>query len=167
MNVQVVYGPGSTDFDLGDTRVGAALDPVPVFMSTRFDRALLRPMPAMFGGKGEVQYRRAFDGAIFSTAWSYVDHVVVPPGASVGPHSTGNIAEIAYVMNGAGVVSVGGETAPIKASDVVPIRTGETHGFENTGDQPLKLIVIGIAKDLAAKDAFLATPRPPRAPPRP
>jgi len=166
MNVQVVYGPGSSAFDLGDTRVGAALDPIPTFMSTRFDRALLRPVEAMRGGKGTAQYRRAFDGAVFSTAWSYVDHIVLPPGASIGPQATGNIAEIAYVVAGSGVASVGGETAPIKALDVAPIRSGEVHGFENTGDQPLEMIIIGIARDLAAKEAFLATPRP-RPPPRP
>lgn len=162
MNVQVVYGPGSTDFDLGDTRVGAPLDPTPVFMSTRFDRTLLRPVQAMYGGKGTVQYRRAFDGAVFSTAWSYVDHLVVPPGASLGPHATAGIAEIYYVLAGAGTASVGGDTAPVRAMDVVPVRSGEVRGVENTGDQPLEMIVIGIAKDLAVKDAFLATPRPPR-----
>ncbi|OJU11186.1 MAG: mannose-6-phosphate isomerase [Caulobacterales bacterium 68-7] len=167
MNVQVVYGPGSSAFDLGDTRVSAALDPVPVFMSTRFDRALLRPVEAMRGGKGVAQYRRAFDGAVFSTAWSYVDHIVLPPGASIGPQATGDIAEIIYVMAGSGVARVGGETAPIRALDVAPIRSGETHGIENTGDQPLEMIVVGIAKDLAAKEAFLATPRPTRPPPRP
>lgn len=159
MNVQVVYGPGSTDFDLGDTRVGAPLDPVPQFMSTRFDKALLRPTQAMRGGKGTVQYRRAFDGSVFSTAWSYVDHVVIPPGASIGPQAPANMAEIYYVLSGAGAASVAGETAPVKAQDVVPVRSTQTRSFENTGDQPMEMIIIGIAKDLAAKDAFLAAPR--------
>ena len=39
----------------------------------------------MHGGKGTVQYRRALGPDVFSTAWAFVDHMVVPPGASVGP----------------------------------------------------------------------------------
>lgn len=39
-------------FNLGDGRVGAALDPVPVFMTMRLDKTLLRPL-------GGIQYRRA------------------------------------------------------------------------------------------------------------
>lgn len=167
MNVQVVYGPGSSDFDLGDTRVAAPLDPTPVFMSTRFDRTLLKPFPGMYGGKGVVQYRRAFDGAVFSTAWSYVDHVLLPPGASIGEHATADIAEIYYVLAGVGVARAGGGAVTLKATDVAPIRSGEARSLENTGDEALEIIVVGIAKDLAAKDALLATPRTQRPAQRP
>lgn len=166
MNIQVPIGPGSSAFDLGDTRVGAPLDPIPVFMNARMDRALLRPVDAMRGGKGTIQYRRMLDGAVFSTAWSYVDHMVLPPGASIGPQSAGNVGEIYYVMAGEGTVTVGSESAPIKAHQVLPINTFQTQSFANTGSQPFELLVIGIAKDLAAKEAFLAIPRP-RPPPRP
>lgn len=167
MNIQIPIGPGSSAFDLGDTRVGAALDPVPVFMNTRFDRALLAPVAALRGGTGTAQYRRAFDGAVFSTAWSYVDHVVLPPGASIGPQTPGNVAEIYYVMSGAGAATVGSETAAIKAADAVPVSTTQTRSFTNNGDQPLEMVIIGISKDLAAKDAFLAIPRQRPAPPPP
>ena len=42
MNLNVSMNAGVYDaFDLGDTRAGAALDPVPTFMTMRLDRALL------------------------------------------------------------------------------------------------------------------------------
>ena len=47
MNINVSAMKGTYDaFDLADPRVGVQIDPIPVFMSIRFDRTLLRPAPA-------------------------------------------------------------------------------------------------------------------------
>ena len=60
MNINVSASKGVYDaFDLSDGRVGAALDPIPTFMTMRLDQALLRPAAAPLAGKGTVQYRRA------------------------------------------------------------------------------------------------------------
>ena len=167
MNIQIPLGPGSSAFDLGDTRVGAPLDPTPQFINARFDRALLQPVNGLRGGAGTAQYRRALDGAVFSTAWSYVDHIVLPPGASVGPQNPGNLAEIYYVIGGSGSATVGSETAALKKDDIMPVNTTQTRTVVNNGSEPLELLVLGIAKDLAAKEAFLAIPRPRPPPPPP
>ena len=144
----------TTTFDLGDTRVGAQLDPIPQFITMRLDRALLRPFEGMHGGKGTVQYRRALDPTIFSTPWAYVDHLVLSPGASVGPHMHHEVAEVYYVMKGSGTVTVGGgrggsETAAIKEGDAVPIQLSDVHSFENTGAEPLEFMIVGVARDLS------------------
>src|ERR1041385_5978676 len=74
MNINVSAMKGTYDaFNLGDPRVDVALDPIPVFMTMRLDRALLRPIDAMSGGKGAVQYRRALDPSVFTSPWAYVD----------------------------------------------------------------------------------------------
>ena len=60
MNINVTAVKGMYDaFDLGDPRLDVQLDPIPVFMSMRLDRDLLRPLPELHGGKGAVTYRRA------------------------------------------------------------------------------------------------------------
>src|SRR4051812_8100399 len=57
MNINVTAVKNSYDaFNLNDGRVDAPLDAIPVFMSMRLDRALLRPATAM-SANGTLQYR--------------------------------------------------------------------------------------------------------------
>ena len=67
----------SDALDLGDDRVGAALDPKPVFVSVRLDRELLSPIKRFRGGEGTVLYRRALNADVFRTSWAYVDQLMI------------------------------------------------------------------------------------------
>src|SRR5579883_1006419 len=155
MNINVSLAKDTYDaFNLNDPRADVPIDPIPQFISMRLDRALLRNVTAMNGGKGTVQYRRALDPSIFYTAWSYVDHLVLPPGTSVGPHMHHEVAEFYYVMKGSGTAIVGGgrggaETAQIQEGDAVPIQLGEVHSFENSGSDPLEFMIVGVARGLS------------------
>ena len=95
---------------------------------------------------------------MFSTTWSYIDHVVIPPGAATPALPHDNVGEAYYVLRGEGTISVTGaaaETAPVRAGDAIPIRLGEASQFTNTGSGPLELFVMGVARDMAVKTQLL------------
>lgn len=167
MNFQASSIAGVGDaFDLGDDRIGAAVDPVPTFISARLDRALIRPG----GGRGRgstppapagVMTRRLFAPTVFRSAWAYVDHVLVAPGASTPDNAHEAVGEAYYVLAGSGTVKLGAETAPVERWNAIPVALGESSSFSNTGSEPLELLVVAVARDMEAKTAFMRGPARP------
>jgi mannose-6-phosphate isomerase-like protein (cupin superfamily) len=157
MNINVSAVKGQYDaFNLNDARTNVeAKDPIPVFMTMNLDRKLLAPIESYHGGHGSVQYRRALDQAVFSTNWSYVDHLLIPPGASDGLHRHRYVEEIYYVLNGSGEVRLNDETAQIHKGDAVPVLLHRAHSFSNRSGADLELMIIGISVQKAMVDVEL------------
>jgi mannose-6-phosphate isomerase-like protein (cupin superfamily) len=107
MNSNVGMVKGSDDaFNLNDGRVDAPLDPIPTFMAMHLDRALLRPANGVHGAQASVMYRPTLHPSVFLTNWSYVDHLLLPPGSSTSPVAHRGVVENYYVMDGHGTVTV-------------------------------------------------------------
>ncbi|WP_043129940.1 cupin domain-containing protein [Sphingomonas phyllosphaerae] len=154
LNINVGQTKRYDNLDLGDPREGVALDPIPQFAAIRLDRARLT-------SDGPVRSRRLLGPEVFTTPWTFVDHVLVSPGAAQEGAAPAGISEIIYVVAGAGEATVAGERASLRAGDALPVEVGVRRSLRATGDAPLELMVIGVARDLATKAAYAAT-LPPR-----
>jgi mannose-6-phosphate isomerase-like protein (cupin superfamily)/heme-degrading monooxygenase HmoA len=140
--VSTTKGRGD-NFDLGDTRVGAKLEPIPQFVSGQLKKKSLRPNNPAYSGNG-VMYRRILGPDIFSTSWDHVDHVVIPKGSAAKRQLEG-VDEVYYVVKGAGSIGLGSETAPFTTDDAFYGSIGENLTINSNGADDLELLVIGIA----------------------
>ena len=156
MNINVTAVKGIYDaFNLGDARINVAKDSIPVFMTMRLDKELLRAAEGYHGGEGTARYRRALDPSVFHTNWCYMDHLLLPPGASEGLHRHPGIEEVYFVLNGNGQAQVNGETAEIHKGDAVPVLLNEAHSFQNKSSQDLEFMIIGIASQKGVLETVL------------
>jgi mannose-6-phosphate isomerase-like protein (cupin superfamily) len=153
MNIAVGSIKGKYDaFDLGDDRVGVTLDPKPVFISMRLDRAALQSISNSFGGRGTVLYRRVLSPEVFFTNWSYVDHLVLPADTSAGKKKHTGVEEFYYVVKGDGIARINEESASIHKGDAIPVLFDDVHSFENTGRTDLEFLIVGVARQKWALD---------------
>lgn len=131
-------------FDLGDDRVGASIDPIPVFVSSRLEREQLKADNPVYSGKG-VLHRRVIGPEVFRTDWNHVDHVVIPAGSATGSRQLEGIEEVYYVIKGIGSVTINDEKKSIKADDAFFGMLSEKMSIASNGSEDLELLVIGIA----------------------
>ena len=80
------------------------------------------------------------DSGVFYTNWSYVDHLLLPPGSSEGRHRHTGVEEIYFVLSGSGSMELDGERAPVEPGDAVAIAPGAWHQITATGSEPLRFL---------------------------
>jgi mannose-6-phosphate isomerase-like protein (cupin superfamily) len=162
LNINVGMSKTYDNFDLGDNRVGVPKDPIPQFINFRIDPAAMTPAPATMNPTGTVTFRRLLGPNVFYTPWSYFDHISIPAGGRIAPNADANMSTAFYVYRGAGSVTVNGETVQIAAGNAIPVDLNQTYSFSQSGTEPLQLLAIGVAKDMAAKAAYQQLPPPGR-----
>ena len=167
MNLNVSLVPGVYDnFDLGDTRVGAALDAIPTFMTMRLDTSLLRRAGAR--GRGRRRRRRlrtpssrgASPGRRCSRRRGPTSITCSSLPARRLPNSAHDaVGEAYYVLGGEGTISVTGARvgngAGSRRRRDSRSASARRRRFTNTGSAPLELFVMGVARDMAAKTQLL------------
>ncbi len=78
---------------------------------------------------------------------TFVDLTVIPPGVSVGTHTHGpDDEEIYVVIDGTGTVELDGRVTEVGSGDVIINPPGGTHGLVATGQVPLRMVVVDVAR---------------------
>ena len=67
---------------------------------------------------------------------------LLPPGAAVTPHHHNELEEVYYILSGRGMMTVGDERREVGAGDAVYVPRNHRHTLENTGDEPIRLILV-------------------------
>jgi mannose-6-phosphate isomerase-like protein (cupin superfamily) len=81
------------------------------------------------------------DHAAVITGCSLAEEIL-PPGRAVVCHWHRQIEEIYYVLSGAGVMTVGNERREVGRGDAIYIPQETPHTLENTGDEPIRLLLV-------------------------
>ena len=103
----------------------------------------VREGPGIHGGDGVITRRGFFRGVsrlpVTFEVWD------LEPGVSEGSHTHGGehaLEEIYYFLQGSGVMWVDGEDVPVAAGDAIMVGPGSDHGFRNTGNETLKVVLL-------------------------
>jgi mannose-6-phosphate isomerase-like protein (cupin superfamily) len=67
---------------------------------------------------------------------------LLPPGHAVTPHFHRETEEVYYVLEGAGEMTIGAETASVGAGDAIFIPRGSVHTLRNTGGVPMRIVLV-------------------------
>jgi mannose-6-phosphate isomerase-like protein (cupin superfamily) len=99
----------------------------------------------MRGGDGRVTVRHFFKKEEFAAQARLCAHLLLPPGASIGPHQHEGEDEVYIVLRGSGILDDGVTQARVSAGDSILTGRGESHAVRNDGSEPLEMIAVIIS----------------------
>lgn len=83
-----------------------------------------------------------FDARIMHNAGPVeVIHILLQPGEGVPPHDN-PFDVLFYVLEGSGELTIADQVRRVDTDSLVAIATGTQRGWENTGTEPVRLLVI-------------------------
>lgn len=107
------------------------------------DNTDVQSVTAIHAGQKAIRVRSFFDG--LSQTGVHLHVWELASGASEGNHihqGADSLEETYYFLQGRGVMWIEGEEVPIQAGDAILVPPGVDHGFRNTGDEPLRLVLL-------------------------
>jgi len=97
------------------------------------------------GGQGQISMKRIFEPDDFEGPWNFVDYAVLPAGTSIGPHRHGDDEELYLILEGRGQMQLDDEVFEVGPGHVIVNRRNGVHGLQNTGTEPLRILVVEVA----------------------
>ena len=96
----------------------------------------------MKGGRGPTHIQHYLTKEDFGAAVRLCAKLILPPGASIGPHRHDNEDEVFIIQRGRGIVDDGRQQTPVTAGDVTITGRGESHSIANAGSEDLEITAI-------------------------
>jgi mannose-6-phosphate isomerase-like protein (cupin superfamily) len=94
-------------------------------------------------GEGFAIARRLFTGDDFRSSLFFFNESSLQPGSSYGDHPHTGDEEVYFIVEGRGIMQVDGEEQEVGPGDAILTQPGSHHSLRNTGDGPLKVLVVG------------------------
>ena len=97
---------------------------------------------AMRGGTGKVTVRHYLKPEEIKARTRLCAELILPPGASIGPHDHVDEDEIYLIQKGQGLMTDGGKEFPVVAGDAILTGQGASHSIKNTGAEDLVVTAV-------------------------
>lgn len=99
------------------------------------------------GGAGHIEVHEILTPAEMLDQVTLFARIVVPVGSSIGYHRHTDDTEAYYILSGQGLFQdADGEKKPVGPGTICNIAVGESHGLENTGNEPMEIIALVFPK---------------------
>ena len=78
---------------------------------------------------------------VYASPHAQAVHLTLQPGQRIAPHAP-PVAVFFYVLEGQGRITIGDESAAVRANQLVTNQPGVVHGVSNDSDGVLRLLVV-------------------------
>lgn len=104
--------------------------------------------PAPFQGMGEITVRELLEGPeeMYHQGRVFA-HTTVYPGSAIGYHVHDRESETYYILKGTARFNDNGKEKILHPGDVAFTGSGEGHGIEAVGEEPVEMIALILYKD--------------------
>jgi uncharacterized cupin superfamily protein len=119
-------------------------DSPPTTLLKRREEMPRRPLPHCHGGAGALDFTAMLEGGeLRGRHLRFLHDDTLAPGVSIGVHDHAH-EEYYVILSGEGHMTLDGTRFPVRAGDVTAVYPGGSHGLENTSDDDLRILVIGL-----------------------
>ncbi len=101
-------------------------------------------------GSGSLEFKCLIDTTELPSGslLKYVHDDILSPNTSIGHHTHHDREEYYYILSGHGTMVLDGEQHEVSAGDFTGVFPGGSHALINNGKEELRIMVIGIDRDL-------------------